>query len=96
MSVEQSAADRIKENRMKKEKLHQINRKLNKQAGFTLAEMVIVMAMVSAIVGVGASMGEKAKNKGEKYIATPNSQATTAGSDVSYYENKDSRAVYPE
>lgn len=70
-----------------KEKL---NAKLSKNGGFTLVEMLIVVAIIAILVAVSIPMVSASLDKAEKATDDANMRAAKAAATVEYYNNNGS------
>ena len=70
-----------------KEKL---NAKLSKNGGFTLVEMLIVVAIIAVLVAVSIPMVSTSLDKAEKATDDANMRAAKAAATVEYYNNNGS------
>lgn len=71
---------------MKKLK-ERLNAKLSKNGGFTLIEMLIVVAIIAILVAVSIPMVSTSLNKAKKATDDANIRAAKAAATVEYYNN---------
>lgn len=71
---------------MKKLK-EKLNAKLSKNGGFTLVEMLIVVAIIAVLVAVSIPMVSTSLDKAKKATDDANMRAAKAAATVEYYNN---------